>query len=97
MEKSKRVLEYGPIGGGKGEPLLEVDGQDVIVKEGVLVISCKESPYDQMPVKDYFAHVVYPFLKARREATALHSALPPAQQRNTVTPRPEFPPRPVGM
>ena len=103
-EKAKRVLEYGPIGCGKGEPYVELDGQDVIEKGGALVINCPESPYDGIKLPDYFSLIVYPFLKARREAMHVYASLPPAQQRNTVSPggcrpveRSQLPVRPQGV
>jgi hypothetical protein len=101
-EKASHVLEYGPIGCGKGEPLIEVDGQDVVNKEGVLVISCKESPYDGMTVTDYFDQIVYPFLKARKAAANAYYSLPVEQRGpHTLNPgavrpvsRENLPPRP---
>jgi len=100
-----KVLEYGPIGCGKGDPQSEIDGQQVIEKDGELVIDCKESPYDGMKLPDYFSMIVHPFLKARREAVAAFHCLPREQRgphalnpgwRRPVA-RENLPPRPVGV
>jgi hypothetical protein len=61
-----RVLKYGPQGTGKGEPLRELDGQDIATNgDGVLYINDKRSPYHLMKVIDYRTYVSAPFLASR--------------------------------
>lgn len=100
-----KVLEYGPIGCGKGDPQSEIDGQQVIEKDGELVIDCSTSPYNGMKLPDYFSIIVHPFLKARKEAVAAFHSLPIEQRgphslnpgwRRPVA-RENLPPRPAGV
>lgn len=99
------VLFYGPIGSGKGDPQCEVDGQAVIEKDGELIIKCSTSPYDGMKLPDYFSLIVYPFLKAKREAVRAFHSLPPEQRGpHALNPggcrpvaRENLPPRPEGV
>jgi len=81
------ILKYGPQGAATGDPPREIDFQPVIQKDGDLVINCKESPYDQMKLPDYYEKVVYPFLKARRAAVTAFYSLPP-EQRGPNAPNP---------
>jgi hypothetical protein len=63
------ILKYGPRGSAKGEPPREIDGQQVIQKDGELFIDCPKSPYNGMNLPDYFVKVVHPFLKSRKPIT----------------------------
>jgi hypothetical protein len=60
------VLKYGPQGTGKGEPLRELDGQTITLREdGVLFINDERSPYHLMSVLDYREYLIMPFLLSR--------------------------------
>jgi len=83
MEHRRRreVLRYGPQGNGAGDPLREIDGQNVAMDaDGELSICEEHSPYNTMKVKHYREHIVKPFLKKRaglsRTQTMPRSKLP---------------------
>ena len=67
-EREKRLLQHGPRGDGKGDPLREIDGQFISIKDERLVIDDKRSPYHGMSVPDYRKHVQEPWCKARKKA-----------------------------
>jgi len=75
-----KVLMYGPIGSGRCEPLVEIDGQAVKADdEGILRINCKKSPYNGMRICDYREMVCKPFQAwQRRPLTPEERALGPA-------------------
>ncbi len=83
QKAGNHVLYYGPCGGGKGDPLREIDGQTVKQnKGGVLVIDDPRSPYDKMKVVDYRERVIKPFVKQRKGKMR-------AVRRENLPPRPE--------
>jgi len=83
MEHRRRreVLRFGPQGNGAGNPLREIDGQNVAIDEdGELGICEEHSPYNGMKVRNYREFIVKPFLKKRsgmsRTQTIPRSKLP---------------------
>jgi hypothetical protein len=64
---TRLLLTHGPVGSGKGDPVVEIDGQPVRANwKGDLIIDCPKSPYNKMRLADYIAKVVLPFLKIQR-------------------------------
>ncbi len=59
----KKILHYGPQGSGRlrDGQLCELDGQEVQMVGGVLVITSEASPYYGMKVSDYRKHICEPW------------------------------------
>jgi len=67
-EGNDRVLKYGPVGWGQGEPLRMLDGQNISANgEGELFIDDTRSPYNGMKVVDYRERIMMPFLTEQRK------------------------------
>lgn len=92
------VLRHGPTGGGKGDPLRVIDGQDVICdRKGNLRISCKKSPYDGMLVVDYRVHVCEPFRQKMARLVEEERKPDPNRPLRCVVAWEDLPPRPKGF
>jgi hypothetical protein len=111
-EQDAKILQYGPVGHGKLRDgiLSMIDGQPIRVnRKGILIISCKKSPYDGMLVADYRLHIAAPFAKARAEKSREYEDAIAEKERELrelkklkpnlegVIARGDLPPRPPGV
>jgi hypothetical protein len=107
-QKASMILRYGPRGSAKGEPPREIDGQDVVQRDGKLVINCFESPYHNMELPDYFEKIVYPFNRRDSELQQRWAEMTQQERRDYLkqggrapnmgltVPWEDLPPRPDG-